>query len=167
MKRFFFVSLLFIVPFFIIDSPKFLTITGIRPCWTILWLLPFSLQSGSKFGVLAGLLLGLISDSLIIEGATYIPSLMFLGFWWGSLAKYHHKIKSGCNLGLLALLGNLILGASLWVQKIFFHSISHFYWFNNWALHTLMAETLMTALIAPLLCSWLLIGWKTINYKTI
>ena len=151
----------------ILLSPNWLKIQGVGPCWPIIWMLPFSLKFGSTWGVLAAVSIGLIADSLTLGDASYLPSFVILGFCWGRLGRQHEKMEPSFNYGFLALVGTLLVGCSLWAQKLIFHSFSSFYWFNASAIHTLIAQSLITGLIAPLLCSWLVVAWKTKYYRTI
>ena len=71
--------------FFIFFSPKWLTLQGVSPSWSILWLLPWSLSKGKFFGLVAGFCLGLFLDGISTSGASHLPAMIFLGYWWGQL----------------------------------------------------------------------------------
>ena len=150
MKSFYALISFLSVPFITLVSPHWLKIQGVGPCWSVLWLLPFSLRFGSWLGFVAGLSLGLILDALTLGGASYIPSLAFLGVFWGYLGGRSKQVNSPINLGLHSLFGAGIVGSSLWAQKLFYYgSFLALTWFNAWSLHTLMAELIITGLMAP------------------
>ena len=86
--------------------------------------------------------------------ATQIPSLVLLGWWWGRLGRKAPPIERSFNLGLLALLGTMLVGGSLMLQKFWMGQL------GADALHTLLSQTLLTALLAPMLCSLQLLLWR-------
>ncbi|MFO7630725.1 MAG: rod shape-determining protein MreD [Prochlorococcaceae cyanobacterium] len=177
-----------LVPLLTLASPAPLKIAAVAPAWAVLWLLPWALVDGAFSGAAAGLGLGLLLDSLALGGqlgATQIPALMLLGWWWGRLGRRGPPIERSFNLGLLALLGTLLLDFSLMVQ----------FFLQRWpqgsrlavsgvaadqgvdpalfaspawlaadlgqaGLHILLAQTLLTGLLAPVLCSLQLLFWR-------
>jgi rod shape-determining protein MreD len=146
------------VPLLTLAAPPLLRIGGVPPSWAVLWLLPWSLADGPLSGAVAGLALGLLLDALSLGGATHIPALMLLGWWWGRLARRGPPIERSFSLGLLALLGAALLGGSLLLQR---------QGAGGWTvllapagLHTLLAQALVTALLAPMICSLLLLLWR-------
>ena len=122
----------------------------------VLWLLPWALVDGPASGAVAGLALGLVLDSLHWGGATQVPVLLFLGWWWGRIGRRGAPIERSFNLGLLALLGSALLGASLLLQL---HGLGDLP-LPQAGLLTLAAQSLITALLAPLVCSLLLLRWR-------
>ena len=145
------------VPFITLFSPNWLAISGVPPCWAVLWLLPLALVEGPKIGILAGFSLGLALDAIFLNGVTQVPGLIALGFLSGRIGKQGIPIDSSLNLGLLAWLGTIIFGLSIWIQQYIRYMSEQENWFNLWAFHTLLAQAILTGLLAPLICSWLLI----------
>ena len=96
----------------------------------------------------------------MVSESTCLPSLIFLGFWWGKLGKKFPSMSMSFNLGLMSLLGTLLVGLTLWFQKYLIYSFDGFSWFNEWAIHTAFSQAIVTALFAPIICSWLLFAWK-------
>jgi rod shape-determining protein MreD len=146
------------VPLLTLASPGFLKIAGVAPSWAVLWLLPWALVDGPASGAIAGLCLGLVLDGLHLGLASEVPVLILLGWWWGRIGRRGVPIERSYNLGLLALLGALLLGASVLLQL---------YWSGQLplveaGLHTLVAQTLITAVLAPVLCSLMLLRWRRI-----
>ena len=146
------------VPLLTLASPGFLKIAGVAPSWAVLWLLPWALVDGPASGAIAGLCLGLVLDGLHLGLASEVPVLMLLGWWWGRIGRRGVPIERSYNLGLLALLGALLLGASLLLQL---------YWAGQLplveaGLHTLVAQSLITAVLAPVFCSLMLLRWRRI-----
>ena len=157
-RKLYFPIALFVSPILLICPVRVLSIQGISPCWPVIILLPFALELGPLIGLFSGLILAICLDSFTLGGASYIPSLLLLGWWWGCVGKRYRKIRLGLNLGLFAVIGTACVGSSIWVQQYFsygFYAIQFFHWFNSWAFHTLIAEVIITGLIAPIACSWL------------
>ena len=146
-----------LVPFLTLLSPSWLSLGGVGPCWAVLWLLPWSLEEGMVSSVAAGLVLGLLLDAISAGGPTPMPVLIALGFWWGWLGKYGSLIEGTLNLGLLAWIGSVFYGLSLWLQII----ISNFDYsipaLSPWALQTLLIQATLTAVVAPLVSSRFLV----------
>jgi rod shape-determining protein MreD len=145
-----------VVPLLTLASPAFLKIAGVAPSWAVLWLLPWALVDGPASGAIAGLCLGLVLDGLHLGLVSELPVLTLLGWWWGRIGRRGVPIERSYSLGLLALLGALLLGASVLLQL---------YWAGQLplveaGLHTLVAQSLITGLLAPLLCSLLLLRWR-------
>tara|TARA_Y100001968_G_scaffold212345_1_gene195440 strand:- start:9140 stop:9643 length:504 start_codon:yes stop_codon:yes gene_type:complete len=153
----------FCFPCLILLSPKILSLQGIGPCWSVLWLLPWSLAKGRTFGIFSGLCLGLFLDGISMSGASHIPAMIFLGFWWGQIGSQGKKIDLIFNLGLLALIGAIIFGFSLWIQIYFLDGHIWSDWFNSWAFHTVLAQSILTGLIAPATCSWILLAKRNMK----
>ena len=144
------------VPFFYLIAPSWLSLMGIGPAWSILWLLPWSLVKGSIAGGLSGLALGLSLDSLSLGDATHVPALVILGLWWGYLGRRSLLFQRGFSLGLLAWIGSVLLGLSLWLQFLLIQRVVPTNLFNLWSFHTILAQAILTCIMAPLICSLLL-----------
>lgn len=146
------------VPLLTLASPAFLKISGVGPSWAVLWLLPWALVDGPASGAIAGLCLGLVLDGLHLGQASEVPMLLLLGWWWGRIGRRGVPIERSYNLGLLALLGTLLLGASLLLQLLWRGQLP----LLTAGLHTLVAQSLLTGLLAPVLCSLQLLRWRRI-----
>ena len=159
--RLFFVLSAIFLPFLILISPDLFKIDGIGPTWSVIWLLPWTLEKGKRFGLFTGFCVGLFLDGLSIGGVTQIPALMILGLWWGKLGIEGKPITSIFHLGLLALLGSIFTSFSFWIQIFFIEGFISTDWFNSWALYTLLAQAILTGLLAPMICSWVLLARRT------
>ena len=146
------------VPLLTLASPALLKLGGVPPSWAVLWLLPWALVDGPVSGAVAGLALGLVLDGLHLGSASEVPVLALLGWWWGRLGRRGLPIERSFSLGLLALLGTALLGASLLLQQ---HALGALP-LPLAGLHTLVAQSLITALLAPVLCSLLLLRWRRV-----
>jgi len=146
------------VPLLTLASPALLKLGGVPPSWAVLWLLPWALVDGPVSGAVAGLALGLVLDGLHLGGASEVPALALLGWWWGRLGRRGVPIERSFSLGLLALLGTALLGASLLLQQQALGALP----LPLAGLHTLVAQSLITALLAPVLCSLLLLRWRQV-----
>ena len=149
-----------LVPFFTLVSPAWLSLLGIAPCWSVLWLLPWSLEEGPLSAVLAGLCLGLVMDGITVEGFSQVPGLIAIGFWWGRIGQRSPKIDGIFSLGLFACIGTFFLGISIWVQIVALNFEGLGTWLNAWALKTVLSQSLVTGLVAPMICSWLILLWR-------
>lgn len=146
------------VPLLTLASPALLKLGGVPPSWAVLWLLPWALVDGPVSGAVAGLALGLVLDGLHLGSASEVPALALLGWWWGRLGRRGVPIERSFSLGLLALLGTALLGASLLLQQQALGALP----LPLAGLHTLVAQSLITALLAPVLCSLLLLRWRRV-----
>ena len=156
-KSFILFSLLLSVCLFL-GSPKWLTLQGVTPCWSVLWLLPWALSKGRNFGLFTGLCLGLVFDSLTVSSVSQIPALTTLGYFWGVVGSKNKSIELSLNLGLLACVGTIFFGFSLWVQNCLITGIYSSAWLHSWSFHTLLSQTIITSLVAPLSTSWILLA---------
>ncbi len=148
------------VPLLTLLAPNWLSLSGIGPCWVVLWLLPCALEEGPLSGIFSGFCQGLILDGVTLGGPTHIPILILLGFWWGRLGRRGIPIDGSLNLGLLSWIGSVLVGLSLWIQTWILESESSAHSFQVWGLHTVLAQGIITGLMAPIACSWLLLRWR-------
>ena len=149
-----------LVPFLTLGAPSWLTIDGVGPAWSVLWLLPWALVDGPVSGGIAGIAIGLVLDGLTLEGVSQVPALLLMGWWWGRLGRRASPIQRSFNLGLLAWLGSAALGGSLILQfmvragGVLDPTLRMFCW------QTLWSQTLITAVLAPMLVSIQLLIWR-------
>ena len=148
------------LPAFLIISPDWLTFNGIKPCWPVILLLPFSLKNCRWSSVIASILLGIFLDSFTISDASYIPSLFLLSLVWSQYGLHNKKIESFLNIGLMAIFGTALVGLSIWAQKLFIYSSLRNNWFHSWSIYILISEAIITGLVAPFFSSWLLLAYK-------
>ena len=148
------------LPLLVISSPDWLKINGIPPCWPVIFLLPFSLKNSRLKSLISGILLGFFIDSFTVSDASYIPSLLFLSLIWSHYALHNKKIELFFNIGLMAMFGTLLVGLSIWIQKIFLYSTLRNPWFHSWSIYVLISEVIITGLVAPFFSSWLLFTYK-------
>ena len=102
--------------------------------------------------------MGLVLDGLSVGDASQVPALMLLGWWWGRLGRRGRPIQRSLNLGLLAWIGTMLLGLSLWAQLLVQGVDAPLA--QAFALHTCLAQGLMTGLMAPMIGSWQLLIWR-------
>ncbi len=149
-----------LVPLFTLWSPTWLSFTGVAPCWSIFWLLPWALVDGPMSGVLAGMSLGLILDGISIGGPSQIPALVILGWWWGRLGKSGAPVERSLNIGLLAWLGTIFLGLTIALQTFFIGQNDSSSVLSIWIWQNLLIESFLTGLFAPFIASWGLLQWR-------
>lgn len=143
-----------LVPWLSLASPGFLQLDAIGPAWAVLWLLPWALVDGPISGALVGAALALLLDGLHPGLASELPALAALGWWWGRLGRRSLVLERSLPLALLAMLGSLVLGASLVLQLQLRGSLPAS------PLHVLWAQALLTGLLAPMVCSLWLLLWR-------
>ncbi len=148
------------VPWLSLAAPSWLSLTGIGPAWAVLWLLPWALVDGPFSGLIAGLALGLVLDGLSLGGASQIPVLVGLGWWWGHLGRRVVLIQRSFNLGLLAWIGTSLLGLSLWLQTFWLQRTEAGPLLEAWGWQSWLTQAFVTGLVAPMLSSWLLLFWR-------
>jgi len=148
-----------LVPLLTLATPTWLTLSGVAPSWAILWLLPWSLVDGPVSGQVAGACLGLVLDGLSGGGLTQMPALMLLGYWWGRLGRRGRPIQRSFNLGLLAWIGSMVLGLTLWGQLRLFQGFETPL-LQHWAWQLCVLQAVLTGLLAPMLASWQLLIWR-------
>jgi len=125
----------------------------------------------------------LLLDSLHQGGASEMPALMLLGWWWGRIGRLGPPVERSFSLGLLALLGTLGLDLTLMLQWALRSGLGgasrllggginpaplaqpgwHLDDLAGAGLHALLARTLLTALLAPVLCSLQLLLWRQLG----
>tara|TARA_Y100001968_G_scaffold312412_1_gene335561 strand:+ start:597 stop:1097 length:501 start_codon:yes stop_codon:yes gene_type:complete len=148
------------LPAFIIVSPDWLKINGISPCWPVIWLLPFALKYPPWISAIAGILLGIFIDSFVMSDVSYIPSLFILSLIWSTYGLHNKKIELFFNIGLMAIFGTMLVGVSIWAQKIILYIFLRNNWFHSWSIYVLISEVIITGLVAPFFSSWLLLTYK-------
>ena len=159
-KNCIFISFL-LVPIFYLWNPNWLGFLGIQPYWPLFWLLPFSLVHGSTKGLIVGLFLGLILDSLSTDDSfTQIPGLVLCGFWFGRVSNCSNIFVKHFRHGLMCSLGSFICGGFYFLQ-ILIKNIPE----NNLFLYfpstkNIFAQVFVTGLLAPLFCSRILILFR-------
>jgi hypothetical protein len=104
--------------------------------------------------------LGLVLDGLSLEGVTQVPALLALGWWWGRLGRRGSQIQRSLNLGLLAWLGSVGLGLSVFLQVLIREGGTLDSFTQAWGWQTLWSQALITGLLAPMLVSLQLLFWR-------
>ena len=158
-KRFVFVTAI-CIPALIFISPDWLKINGISPCWPVIWLLPFSLKNSPIQSAIAAILLGIFLDSFTMSDVSYMPSLFLLSLFWSQYGLRNKNIELIFSIGLMAIFGTVLVGLSIWVQKILLYSFLRNNWFHSWSIYVLISEVIITGLVAPFFSSWILLTYQ-------
>ena len=119
-------------------------------------------SNGSVDGLMFGLFLGLILDSIALNSQfTQIPGLMLCGVWFGRI-KIHSDILVGhFRYGLICCLGSFFCGSLYFLQILFRnYSDGNFLLFIP-SFQNILAEVFLTGFFAPLICSQLLRIFKS------
>ena len=159
------ISFIFI-PIIFLWHPNWLGFLGIQPYWPLFWLLPWSMIHGSNNGLIFGLFLGMILDSLTLDSNfTQIPGLVLCGFWFGKI-KLHSDILIGhFRYGLICSIGSFLCGTLYFFQILFknFSDITFLLFIPS--LQNILAEVFLTGFFAPFICSKLLRIFKSSSEK--
>jgi len=148
-----------VVPLLSLAQPAWLTLSGVAPSWAVLWLLPWALVEGPVSGSIAGAALALVLDGLGGDALTLLPALTLLGWWFGRLGRRGRPIQRSLNLGLLAWIGAMVVGVSLWLQLRLVQGPDASV-LQHWAWHLCLTQALITGLLAPMIVSWQLLVWR-------
>ncbi|MFN9659762.1 MAG: rod shape-determining protein MreD [Cyanobacteriota bacterium] len=171
---------LLLAPLLRLAAPSWLTLAGVPPCWPVLWLLPWALVDGRRSALLLAFVLGLLMDSQQPGPVSWLPGLLLLARWWGTLRSHRPAIERPLSLGLLALGGTAVLDLTLLLQWLAWGwrfpsagaelsgpdpgllAEAGWTWqdLTTAGVHLLLAQILLTALLAPLVCSLLRLLWK-------
>ena len=113
--------------------------------------------NGSIKGLIFGLFLGLILDSVTLNSSfTQIPGLIVCGVWFGKI-KIHRDIWLGhFRYGLICSFGSLLCGTFYFVQILFNNFSDNTFLFFMPSLQNILAEVFLTGFFAPFICSQLL-----------
>ena len=161
-KKYFFIISTISIPFLFLNSPKYLNLFDIEPCWPLLWLIPWSLMRGPYFGFTGGLCMGLVLDGITSSPFSTIPALVIVGLFCGKLGDKTRKIELTLNLSLLALLCSLFFGISIWFQQLFISDIrSNSIWVFSWSIHTIFSQAVLTSFLNPIFASWVFMNTKS------
>tara|TARA_S200000501_G_scaffold197392_1_gene185789 strand:+ start:732 stop:1280 length:549 start_codon:yes stop_codon:yes gene_type:complete len=150
------ISFLFI-PIIYFWEPHWLGLFGVQPYWPLFWLLPWSIIHGPFDGLIVGLCLGLILDSISPDSSfTQIPGLVLCGIWFGKLSLSNNNVIGHFTYGLVCSIASFLCG-SLYFAQILIKNLS----INSFFLHfpsisNILARVFVTGLFAPLFCSLLL-----------
>ena len=162
-KNLSFISFIFI-PIIFLWHPNWAGLLGAQPYWPLIWLLPFSMVYGSFNGVIYGLFLGLVLDSIIISQFTQIPGLIICGIWFGRVKIHSNSFVGHFRHGLICSIGSFFCGLS-YLSQILIENPS----LNLLPLYpgikNILVQVFLTGLFAPLICSQLLVIFKISKEK--
>ena len=152
---FIFVSIIFLW------HPNCLGFLGAQPYWPLFWLLPWSMLNGSNSGLIFGLFLGLILDSLTLDSNfSHIPGLILCGFLFGRI-KFHSDILVGhFRYGLICSFASFLCGTLYFLQISVKNFPDDTFLFFIPSIQNILAEVFLTGFFAPLICSLLLRMFK-------
>ena len=149
--------LLIFIPIIFLWHPNWLGFLGIQPYWPLLLLLPLSMINGSIYGIVFGLFLGLILDSLSVDNNfTQIPGLVLCGIWFGKI-KIHSNILVGhFRYGLVCSIGSFLCGTLHFLQILIKNFSDSTLLLLIPSVQNILAEVFLTGFFAPFICSQLL-----------
>ena len=112
---------------------------------------------GSFDGLIIGLFLGLILDSLSLNSSfTQIPGLVLCGIWFGKFGISNNIFVGHFRFGLLCSIASFFCGSLYLIQILikYWSSYANFLYLPG--IKNIFAQVFITGLLAPLLCSSLL-----------
>ncbi len=99
------------VPIVFLWHPNWLGLFGVQPYWPLFLLLPSSMIYGSMGGLIFGLFLGLILDSLTLNSNfTQIPGLILCGVLFGRFKLNSDFLVGHFRYGLICSFGSFLCG---------------------------------------------------------
>ena len=143
-----------LIPLLFLWSPDFITLMGVQPHWSILWLFPWASIYGSFNGFLAGLSLGIILDSLNHDFYTQIPGLAICGFLFGKYNSYKLNNLNKFKYGLICSLGSFICNSLYFCQIIIHNYLEKSNFLFDYGIKTIFAQLFITGILAPIICTW-------------
>ena len=155
------------IPIIFFWHPNWLGFLGVQPYWPLFWLLPWSMINGSTLGMIFGLFLGLILDSLTADSNfTQIPGLILCGFFFGRIKLHSNFLLGHFRYGLICSLGSFLCG-TLYFSQIMLKNFSDNYFLLFFpSVKNILAEVFLTGFFAPLICSQLFRIFKSSGRKT-
>ena len=155
------IAMFIFVPIIFLWHPNWLGFLGVQPYWPLFWLLPWSMINGSRNGIIFGLFLGLILDSLTLDyNFSQIPGLILCGYWFGRIKLHRDVLVGHIRYGLICSFGSFLCGTIYFLQILITNfSDSNFLLFIP-SIQNILAEVFLTGFFAPLICSQLLRMFK-------
>ena len=148
--------------------PNWLGFLGVQPYWPLFWLLPWSMIHGSKNGLIFGLFLGLILDSLTLDNNfTQIPGLILCGFLFGRIKLQSNFVVEHFSYGLICSFGSFLCGTIYFLQILFRNFSENYSLMLFPYVKNILAEVFLTGFFAPFICSQLLRIFKSSREKNI
>ena len=111
---------------------------------------------GSFDGLIIGLFLGLILDSLTLDSNyTQIPALVLCGMWFGKLSISKNIFVRHFSFGLICSLASFFCGSLYFFQILIKNGSDHTIFLYLPSIKNIFAQVFITGLLAPLVCSLL------------
>ena len=156
------------IPIIFLWHPNWFGFLGIQPYWPLFWLLPWSMIYGSNNGLIFGLFLGIILDSITLDSNfTQIPGLVLCGVWFGRI-KIHSNILVGhFRYGLICSLGSFICGTLYFLQILLKNFSDSTFLVVIPSFQNILAEVFLTGFFAPLICSQIFRLFKLSREKSL
>ena len=112
---------------------------------------------GSFNGLIIGLFLGLILDSLSLDSSSFtqIPGLVLCGIWFGKLSISNNIFVGHFRYGLICSIASFFCGTLYFSQILMKYWSDHTIFLNLPNIKNIFAQVFITGLLAPLICSLL------------
>ena len=123
---------------------------------------------GSTNGIIFGLFLGMILDSVTLDSIfTQIPGLVLCGFWFGRIKIHSNFLVGHFRYGLICSFGSFICGSLYFLQILFkdFSDITSLIIMPSF--QNILAEVFLTGFFAPLICSQIFRMFKFSREKSL
>ena len=157
-----------IIPIIFLWHPNWMGILGVQPYWPLFWLLPWSIIHGPFNGLIFGLFVGLILDSISPNASfTQIPGLIVCGFWFGRINEYQDNVLvRHFRYGLICSLGSFICSVLYFLQILIKNLIENNILFFQSNFKNILAQVFLTGFFAPFICSMLFRIFKISKVKS-
>ena len=110
--------------------------------------------NGSSNGLIFGLLLGLILDSVTIDNNfTQVPGLILCGALFGKIKLHSESLVGHFRYGLICSLGSCLCGTFYFLQILFKNFSDNIFLIYIPSVQNILAEVFLTGFFAPLICS--------------
>ena len=143
-----------LVPIMFLWHSNWLGFLGVQPYWPLFWLLPWSMINGSFKGIIFGMFLGIILDSVTLDSNfTQIPGLVLCGALFGRLKLNNDFLVGHFRYGLICSFGSFLCETIYFLQILLknFSDSTFLLFFPS--VGNILAEVFLTGFFAPLICS--------------
>ncbi len=145
-------------------------LAGIGPHWLLIWVVTWSIGRNAWLGLSAGVILGLLQDSLTAPDPTHALSLGIVGFLTACLQKQHYTEENFISIALIVFAMSVFAETVTAVQFSLMQSqlvMGKAYQLlaNTWVYHqqVALASAIVTSLWAPVVHYPLNRWWRWAN----
>ncbi|MEC4803047.1 MAG: rod shape-determining protein MreD [Jaaginema sp. PMC 1079.18] len=135
---------------------------GMRPDWLLIWVVAWSVKRSPFQGAMAGLVLGLLWDSLSANTPSHAVSLAIVGFLTASFQKQRYLQEDFVSVALIVL-GMSLLSETITALQYIFHGWRSLATIWSDRQHLVLITALLSSLWTPVLYYPLSRWWEYYN----